>query len=125
MCTPQSIVQAVKDAGAFSCHYKVNNSSNSTTDEDDEYDEPDLMSISLYISGGDDVEIAKAIYNSKLLGVALNGDFRVNVDGCNISWYNLNYIDYAFQKKAEKRAGRTLEKEYLLKRLVELEEEDE
>lgn len=123
MCTPKAIVQAVKDAGAFFCHVKVNNSYDGGYDE--ELDTPTPISISLYISGGDDIEIARAIYNTKPIGVCLNGDFKLDIGGCSISWYNLNYVDYTFQKQAQNKANRKLEKEYLLQRLAELEGEED
>lgn len=94
------------------------------TDYEDEEDQPLGKSLSIYVKGGDDITIAKTIYMNKPLGIGLNGDFCLYVDGAEIRWYNLNYENYSEQKLVQRRLNNTLEKESLLKRLAELEEKE-
>lgn len=120
MNTIQNIKNAILSIqGVDFCHIKVNNEFYPDCEDDCE-DLPLGMSISIFTSGGDDLQIAKTIYNNKPVGIALNGDFCLNVDGVNIHWYNLNFEDYTLQKSTQNRLGRKLEREYLLKRLEEL-----
>jgi hypothetical protein len=118
MGTVNWLQQAVLNAGATYCKIKINRTIQDIYEED--LDSPLSMSVSLFIAGGNDRDIARAIYDSKAVGIALNGDFRVDVDGCHVCWYNLNYDDYNTQKIAQDRLSRKLEKEYLLQRLAEL-----
>lgn len=122
MSSLQAITQAILLAGANYCKIKINN-----TQEDlgEDLDIPDYASISLFIQGGNDLDIARAIYNTKPIGIYVHGDFSLVINGCRINWYNLNYDDYNQQKIAQNKLNRKLEKEFLLERLAELEEEDE
>lgn len=88
--------------------------------------EPLPMSLSIYVKGGDDVEVAKTIAEWKPIGLFLNGDFEVITDyHITVRWYNLNYSDYTEQKRVQNKVNKRLEKEQLLKRLAELEQEGE
>ena len=120
----EQIVQAILASGARCCHIKFTRMFELEDCEPD-VDYPSPMSLSLFIAGGDDIEIAKTIYNWKPMGIALNGDFSLIVEGVNISWYNLNYTDYTLQQQAQEKANRKLEKQDLLQRLAELEGEED
>ena len=120
----EQIVQAILDSGARCCYIKFAGMFEHDDCEPD-VDSPSCVSLSLFIAGGDDIEIAKTIYNWKPLGIALNGDFSLTVEGVNISWYNLNYSDYKLQQQSNKKANNKLERQYLLQRLAELEGEED
>lgn len=126
MSTLKTIEQAVLSAGATYCKIKTNLTSNGDFDDEcEDLDIPDTFSMSLFITGGNDLDIARAIYNTKLIGINLHGDFSLQIAGRCVRWYNLNYDDYEKQKLAQNKLSRKLEKEFLLERLAELEDEDD
>ena len=116
---------AILKAGATECYVKFNNSCLSLRDEgcEPEDDLPEPKSLSLFIAGGNPVDVAKAIYACIPLGISTNGDFSVQIEGyANIRWYNLTFESYIEQRKEEQKVSKILEKEYLTRRLAELEE---
>ena len=125
MTSRQDLISAIITAGATRCYAKVNNEYLYTSYDDEGHDPLEPKSISLFIEGGEPVEIARAIYFQKPMGIILNGDFSVDVEGNSVRWYNLDYTDYTEQKTKEKVTSRALEIDYLKRRLVELEKEDE
>jgi hypothetical protein len=125
MSTLETIKQAIVAAGATYCKIKINTVLSDFDEEHGDLDIPDYMSISLFIQGGNDLDIARAIYNTKPIGIYVHGDFSLQINGFCVKWYNLNYDDYNQQKIAQNKLSRKLEKEFLLERLAELEEEDE
>lgn len=126
MSNRQTLISAVLAAGATNCYAKINKEYHKTCDCDEEgSDNPEPFSISLFIEGGDPVEVAKMVWLYKPIGIGLNGDFSVYVDDVTIRWYNLDYVDYTEQKAVESKVARKLRKEYLKKELEELEKEDE
>lgn len=126
MSNLQTLISAVRAVGATNCYAKVNNEYHKTYDcEEDGSDNPEPISISLFIEGGNPADIAKAIRYYRPIGVVLNGDFSVYVGDTTIRWYNLDYLDYTEQKAAETKVARRLRKEYLKKELEKLEKEDE
>lgn len=122
--TVKAIEERLKSmTGVEFCFVKKNESFQQ--DLENEYGVPEPMSLSIYVKGGDDIEVAKAISDFKPIGIALNGDFELHLNYSNVRWYNLNYANYTEQKQAQNKLNRKLEKEQLLKRLAELEQEGE
>lgn len=126
MTSRQDLISAIITAGATRCYAKINKEYRKTCDWDEEgSDNPEPISISLFIEGGNPVDVAKALWLHRPIGVDMNGDFSVYVEDTMIRWYNLDYLDYTEQKAAETKVARKLRKEYLKKELEELEKEDE
>lgn len=125
MSNLKTLIAAVRVAGASHCYAKINREYHKTCDCEEGSDNPEPFSLSLFIEGGDPVEVAKMVWLYKPIDTELNGDFSVYVEDTMIRWYNLDYLDYTEQKAAETKVARRLRKEYLKKELEELEKEDE
>ena len=126
MINRQTLISAVLAAGATNCYAKINREVHKTYEYEEEgSDNPEPISISLFIEGGNPVDVAKALWLHRPIGVDMNGDFSVYVEDTMIRWYNLDYLDYTEQKAAETKVARKLRKEYLKKELEELEKEEE
>ena len=125
MSNLHTLISAVRKAGATNCYAKINKECHKTYDCEDGADNPEPISISLFIEGGNPADVAKALWLHRPIGIDMNGDFSVYVEDTMIRWYNLDYLDYTEQKAAETKVARRLRKEYLKKELEELEKEDE
>ena len=82
------------------------------------------ISVTWFIDGGDDDEIARVIHMNNQIGICVNGDFEQSIysfDGYNtVSWVRLGMTDIAQEEKYQERCELHSKREQLIKELEQI-----
>ena len=81
------------------------------------------MSFTVFVDGGDDIEVAGVINSYTCVGIETVGDFPIQSEYGETSWVRLHNKELGKEEEAHNKLSLQQERESLLKRLLEIEKE--